>query len=82
MNTHDIEPILLCYDRSVGSRRAIDVASALAPGRAAVALYVWGPVASLASVYGALTASAGNDTDEAERAAMHVAEEGAELANA
>jgi nucleotide-binding universal stress UspA family protein len=72
--------ILLCYDRSTGSRRAIDVAAALAPGRTAIVLYVWGPVVSVASVYGALTASAGDDTADAERAAMQVAEEGAELA--
>jgi nucleotide-binding universal stress UspA family protein len=73
LNTHDIEPILLCYDRSVGSRRAIDVAAALVPGRTAIVLYVWSPI----SVHSALTAAAGN---ESERAAMQIAEEGAELA--
>jgi nucleotide-binding universal stress UspA family protein len=75
-----MQAILLCYDRSAGSRRAIDVAADLTPGGTAIVLYVWGPVVSVASVYGALTASAGDDTAEAERAAMQVAQEGAELA--
>jgi nucleotide-binding universal stress UspA family protein len=76
LNTHDIEPILLCYDRSVGSRRAIDVAAAISPGRTAIVLYVCGHI----SVRGALAGSAGHNTDEAARGAMRVAEEGAELA--
>jgi nucleotide-binding universal stress UspA family protein len=82
MRTHELPPILLCYDGSAGSRLAIDTAGELFAGRAAIVLYVWSPVAAMASIYGALASSAGYDAKEAERTAVGVAEEGATLAAA
>jgi nucleotide-binding universal stress UspA family protein len=39
------QPILLCYDGSPEAARAVEVAGALFPGRAAIVLYVPAPVA-------------------------------------
>jgi nucleotide-binding universal stress UspA family protein len=81
MDTRDAGPVVLCYDRSVGSLRAIETASALFPGHATIVLHVWNPVAALGAVYGAMVPSAAFHRGEAQRAAMQVAEEGAALAN-
>jgi nucleotide-binding universal stress UspA family protein len=82
MHPHELPPLLLCYDQSAGSRRAIDTAGELFPGRSAIVLYVWSPVAAMASIYGALASSAAHDAKDDERTALHVAEEGATLAAA
>jgi nucleotide-binding universal stress UspA family protein len=77
------DPILLCYDRSEGARRAIQTAGELFPGRAAIALHAWSPIAIAVAAYGAAVAPAAAYDDSAlERAALEVAEEGAELARA
>ncbi len=74
------DPILLCYDRSDGARRAIQTAGELFPGRKAIVLHVWSPISVAVAAYGAaLTAY---DDSELERAALTVAEEGAEVAKA
>ena len=52
MTTHDTAPILLCYDGSAGSQRAIETAGALFPGRTAIVLHVWSPIAVIAAAYG------------------------------
>jgi hypothetical protein len=44
MSTTRTRPILVCYDRSAGSRRAVETAGALFPGRRAVVLHVWTPL--------------------------------------
>jgi nucleotide-binding universal stress UspA family protein len=77
------DPILLCYDRSDGARRAIQTAGELLPGRKAIVLHVWSPVALAVAVYGpAVVPLPAYDDSELERAAREVAEEGAELARA
>ena len=52
MTTHDTAPILLCYDGSAGSQRAIAIAGELFPGRMAIVLHVWSPIAVIAAAYG------------------------------
>jgi hypothetical protein len=47
------DPILLCFDRSDGARRAIQTAGELFPGRTAVVLHVWSPIAIAVAAYGA-----------------------------
>ena len=54
MSTSATGPIMLCYDRSDGARRAIEVAGALFPGREAVVLHVWSPIAVVAAAYGGI----------------------------
>jgi nucleotide-binding universal stress UspA family protein len=65
VNTPHIAPILLCYDRSTGSCRAIEAAGALFPGHSALVLHVW---------------SLGGARVDGEHAAMELAEEGCRLA--
>jgi nucleotide-binding universal stress UspA family protein len=75
------DPILLCFDRSDGARRAIQTAGELFPGRTAVVLHVWSPIAIAVAAYGAsLVPAAAYDDSELERAALELAEEGAEVA--
>ncbi len=74
------DPILLCYDRSDGARRAIQTAGELFPGRKAIVLHVWSPISVAVAAYGA--ALSAYDDSELERAALEVAEEGAEVAKA
>ena len=74
------DPILLCYDRSDGARRAIQTAGELFPGRRAIVLHVWSPISVAVAAYGA--ALSAYDDSELERAALEVAEEGAEVAKA
>jgi nucleotide-binding universal stress UspA family protein len=79
VNAHPEGPILLCYDRSVGSIRAIETAAALFPGRRAIVLHIWSPVAALSAVYGAMVSSPFDDR-EVKAASMGLAEEGAQRA--
>lgn len=75
-------PILLCYDNSDGARRAIDVAGALFPGRKAVVLHVWSPIAVVAAAYGGIMALPDYDESELEKSAREIAQAGADLAKA
>jgi nucleotide-binding universal stress UspA family protein len=55
-------PILICYDRTVESRHAIERAAALFPGRHAIILNLWDfPLASPADQLG--TSTAGEDVE-------------------
>ena len=81
MNTPHIAPILVCYDRSLGSGRAIEAAGALFPGHSAIVLHVWSHAGVRAGVYGTSSDSQAFDGREVERAAMELAEdEGGRLA--
>jgi nucleotide-binding universal stress UspA family protein len=82
LSPSDSSPILLCYDRSDGARRAIEVAGTLFPGRKAVVLHVWSPVAVIAAAYGGLTPLPDYDESALERVAREVADEGAGVARA
>jgi nucleotide-binding universal stress UspA family protein len=75
-------PILLCYDNSDGARRAIETAGALFPGRKAIVLHVWSPVAVMAASYGAVMSLPEYDEAELVKVARQVADEGAALARA
>jgi nucleotide-binding universal stress UspA family protein len=79
MRTAGTQPIMLCYDRSDDSRRAIATAAQLVPGAAAVVLHVWRPVAGMAMAYAIVPAGA-YDEAELRRAAERIAQEGAEIA--
>lgn len=84
MSAHDIKPILICYDRSAGAKRAIEAAAELCPGRRAIVLHVWSPATIVAAPYNPITpppVPVYNDS-EVREAATRVAEEGAELASA
>jgi nucleotide-binding universal stress UspA family protein len=75
----DTRPILVCFDRSEGSRRAIELAGSLFPERRAVVLHVWSPPAALAGGFGAVAAI---DDDDARAAAQEIAVEGVRIASA
>jgi nucleotide-binding universal stress UspA family protein len=76
-------PILICYDRSDGARRAIQTAGELFSGRKAIVLHAWSPISVAVAAYGAAVTPLPDYDDSAlERAAVEVAEEGAELAKA
>jgi nucleotide-binding universal stress UspA family protein len=75
-------PILICYDRSDGARRAVEVAGALFSGRTAVVLHVWSPISVAAAAYGGFTALPDFDEAALAKAARELAEEGAGLARA
>jgi nucleotide-binding universal stress UspA family protein len=83
VTTSETAPILLCYDGSAGSLRAIETAGALFPGRKAVVLHVWSPIAMIAAAYagGAVSLPAYSD-DELEEAALKVAAAGERAAAA
>jgi nucleotide-binding universal stress UspA family protein len=70
------DPILLCYDGSAGARRAIATTAGLFPGRAAIVLHVWRPVADIAVAYSIMPGAA-YDPVEPGRSARQLAEEGA-----
>ena len=42
-------PILICHDGSEGSRRAIEKTAELFPGKTAIVLRVWRPMAASAA---------------------------------
>ena len=80
MTTGSAPPILVCYDRSAGARRAIETAAALFPARAAVVLHVWSPVAAIARAYGGAVDLPTYDDEALRAAAQELAEEGARVA--
>ena len=80
MSPSATEPILLCYDRSAGARRAIETAGALFPGRKAIVLHVWSPMTVAVAAYGGIAPVPPYDESALERAALAVAEEGAAVA--
>lgn len=82
MTTSGNAPILICYDNSDGARRAIETAGALFPGRSAIVLHVWSPIAVVAAAYGGVVALPSYDDDALRAAASKVAEDGAALADA
>ena len=80
MTTGPAPPILVCYDRSAGARRAIETAAALFPARAAVVLHVWSPVADIVRAYGGAVDLPTYDDETLRAAAQELAEEGARVA--
>jgi nucleotide-binding universal stress UspA family protein len=84
MKAHDIKPILLCYDRSVGSKRAIEAAAELFPGRRAVVLHVWSPATIVGAPYNPMIPAPlpGYNDSEIREAALRLAEDGAAVASA
>jgi nucleotide-binding universal stress UspA family protein len=82
VSTSANDPILLCYDRSAGARRAIETAAELFPGRKAIVLHIWRPIAIAAAAYGAAAPLADFDESNLEKAAKDLADEGAALASA
>ena len=82
MTTSANDPILLCYDRSAGARRAIETAAGLFPGRTAIVLHIWQPIAIAAAAYGATAPLEDFEESELEQAAKTLADEGAALASA
>ena len=80
MSANAIKPILICYDGSEGARRAIETTGVLFPGRRAIVLHAWSPMAIIAASYlGALT-MLDYDDEAAQAAASKIAEEGCNLA--
>ena len=75
------KPIVICYDRSDGARKAIETTGELFPGRTAIVLHVWSPIAVIAAAYGGVVALPSYDDSELRKAALTVAEEGAAVAN-
>lgn len=77
-------PLLLCFDGSMDARRAIERAGTLFPGRRALVLTVWQPIADLDSfAWSGVIASEVNIVDLNRTAADHgarVADEGVRLA--
>ena len=79
----DARPLLLCFDGSPGAERAIEAAAELAPGRAAIVLTVWQPVAEfgpgnpVGAYLEAITPTARELDEAAEREAAERAELGA-----
>lgn len=82
MTTSANDPILLCYDRSAGARRAIETAGELFPGRKAVVVHIWQPIAIAAAAYGVTAPLDDFDDSDLEKGAKELADEGAALANA
>ena len=82
MTTLATAPILLCYDGSAGSVRAVETAAALFPGRDAVVLHVWSPIAVIAAAYGGMVSLPAYDDDELQHSALKVAASGARAAAA
>jgi nucleotide-binding universal stress UspA family protein len=78
----DTTPILLCYDGSEDSRRAIDTAASLFPGHAAIVLNVWSPMAVIAAMYGGAVSIPAYDDRALREAAVSKAQEGADRASA
>jgi nucleotide-binding universal stress UspA family protein len=82
MSTPRTRPILVCYDRSAGSRRAVELAGALFPGRRVVVLHVWTPLSVTYGPYGVMMPPSAEDDYPVGEAAAELAAEGAQLANA
>ena len=80
MSANASKPILICYDGSEGAQRAIETTGVLFPGRRAIVLHAWSPMAIIAASYlGALT-MLDYDDEVAQAAASKIAEEGCNLA--
>jgi nucleotide-binding universal stress UspA family protein len=79
VNTLD-NPILIAYDGSAGSRRAIDTTADLFPGNAVIVLHAWSPVAIIAATYGGAVPRSTFDDDELQHAATKISDEGSRLA--
>ncbi len=79
-------PLLICYDGSADSQKAIARAAGLFPGRAAIVLHVWEPLKEVASVppvpglHGTLEAALTEMDRMGEDVSRRTAEEGAKLA--
>ena len=80
LSTRADGPILLCFDRSDGARRAIEAAGALFPGRKAIVLHVWRPLTVVAAEYGGLMSLPDDEGSALEKLANELAAEGARLA--
>ena len=72
--------ILIGYDNSDGSRRAIATAGELFPGRKTIVLHVWSPIALVVTAYGGMVPLPTYDDDVLQEAAENVAEAGCRLA--
>lgn len=81
MSAAAVPPILVCYDRSAGARRAVETAGELFPGRAVVVVHVWSPASAMAYAYGGAV-SLPYDDGALSDAARELAEEGARIATA
>lgn len=80
MSVRAMTPILICYDGSAGARRAIETAGGLFPGRRAIVLHAWSPMAILGASYLGTLAMLGYDDEVAQADASKIAEEGCNLA--
>ena len=80
MSVRAMTPILICYDGSAGARRAIETAGGLFPGRRAIVLHAWSPMAVLGASYLGTLAMLGYDDEVAQADASKIAEEGCNLA--
>lgn len=78
--TSESHPILLCYDRSAGARRAIKTAGELFPGHKAIVLYVWSPISVMVGGFGGVVPLPAYDDSELQAAARELADEGTALA--
>jgi nucleotide-binding universal stress UspA family protein len=83
VKTPDTAPILLGYDGSPGSLRAVETAGTLFPGHKAIVLHVWSPIAVIAAACGGgMVSLPAYDDAVLEAAAFKVAASGARAAAA
>jgi nucleotide-binding universal stress UspA family protein len=75
----DEKTILIGYDSSEGSRRAIATAGELFPGAKSIVLHAWSPISLMVAAYGGMVALPDEDNALQESAAK-VAAEGCRLA--
>ena len=80
MSTLENSPVLICYDRSEDSRRAVVVAGSLFAGREAIVLHVWSPTSVIAAAYGGMVSLPSYDDQELQQAALVLSEEGTRIA--
>jgi len=80
VSASETDPILIGYDGSPGAVHAIETAGAMFPGRKAVVLHVWSPVALIVSRYGGMATMPTYDDSELREAAMELAQRGARAA--
>lgn len=82
MNALSSNPILVCYDGSPGSKRAIETAGGLFPGRRAIVLHVWSPMMIVRAPYNVITPAPIPEFNDQEfrKAATELAEKGVEAA--
>jgi nucleotide-binding universal stress UspA family protein len=84
LNTLDSNPILLCYDGSSGSKRAIETTGGIFPGHRLVVLHVWSPPTIVCAPSAVATPMPIPEFDDQEfrTAALQLARQGAEAATA